>query len=1696
MIPARLRWQQPLPLLVVAAVLAALLFGLTDSSLQRLVLLRGGVNGSGTYYYDAGETSVSAPQSSVQASPASVPADGSSTSSVTVTVRNDQGDLIAGSLLSLATNRPGNDTVTASSTTTDTQGQVIFNVSSTLTGTSIYTATGDGVTVTQTATVTFTAPPVSASLSTVTAAPSNVPADGVAASTVTVTVRDTASTPAAGKTVTLDSDRTGDTITSTQSVTDTSGIATFTIASAAPGTSTLTATTDGVTLGQTATVTFTDILTAAFTFTDTGIAPTIAGVSAGATITLTNNSSAPVDLALVRVGDSDFLTPPPINSAPLLENGPVESTLFSLLPGESETRRLVLTGAYSLGPIDAGQEDLALLIVVPPTGGTGNISGTVIDATSGNAPLAGAEVRLRVQAGGTIPSHEAAATQTDGQGTYTFSEVAPSSLLGADSYRVVAVASGKARQAYSGRTDAGDPVVVTAGQATSGVDFALDAGGTLSGTVRRADGSPLDDATISVTATAVDNSGVADPAVAPFTTLADVAGGTYALPHLVPGTYRLAAQSLAGRDYAPTWYPDQPVESAATLVAVGAGAVVSAVDPALPATDTLPPTVSAVSPASSGVLTEAVVSYTLAQPATTGEVRFEQSGSAPLVATLSGNDLTASAHTDVLLPISLVPDVSYTVTWDFANHGGASSVSSGAVTFVPPDRVSVGDSAVTTTPVNAAVDADGTQALTLLVTLRNADGLPLPGRAVEVASSRNVTAPLNQVSPPVDVISPSAAVTDGSGVAVVTVRSDVPGTATLTVSAHQSANDPNTLVMVSTLSASFQSLSLSRGADERTVVAGGTTSGDITLSTVAGFGGTSGRTVNLAVQVTTLSGVPVTEITASISPNAQPVLVAEGTAIQTITLTVPPSGTAGDFHVVVTAQPVDNPALVVEFPTPLLLHVSDYTVALALVTPDTELIPPEESLLASEITQGRQRQATLTVCGLNGFAGDVSLVVNTQPALLLGSLQVQTDGAFGLSASTTLSLSGTPAECAEATVTISAPTSAPLQTFALAASGSAFVDGATVDRDASPVTVTVVPPTVAIVALPVASGAEPFTPQGLTVQMGQTVRWKNTDTSSRRIVGAAGVFASGPIPAGGSYQQRFDTPGLVFYQDAADGNLRGVIRVVEVTDATVSGLLTGVDANDRLAGATVEVLDSSGTLVAITESGPDGTYQVIVLGIPDPATSYTLKVAVPGWPEVARDLSLTAGDVAVESFQLSAAPQAGAGAQHLVEVVVVNGPDGQGVVGVVREGTTVVAERTDGSETTVPISPEVGTNGLALPVEIHVGAGSWQLVVDEPGYVPAIEVLGQVSGSQDRTLTLVPRPAQLALRLARVPLGTSLLSCSSAVTGLNPPYITSPSGLLALDVVLTLDEGASATGAQFTLAYDPQVFTLVDAAGQPASTIFPCETFSQELANAVDASTGTVQFAAGVGVNGGVGASLGAGEHPLARLLVRAEVVDPGSLIEFVDDVLPFEPAVTGPDTEVNLLHDTIGATVRVRPGVPVAGVVRLRQGRDLTGTEIADSRTRLVRVRVFQPGVLPGDERELVATRDVVTDSSGRFEVIVAGLSVGPAYVVNVQAPRSVSRDQPFTVGQVVDFEALPVGDANGDDVVNILDFAVLVREFGQSGDTLRADFREDGTLNVLDYSLLVAGNFGEFGTLAGSGLLGPEPVFLQSQPPLLASN
>ncbi|MHB8464948.1 MAG: Ig-like domain-containing protein, partial [Acidimicrobiales bacterium] len=138
---------------------------------------------SGSYTIMAGE--VDASHSTVAASPASVPADGSTTSSVTVTLSDINGNPVSGKTVSLAANGGGSVITPASGISTAT-GEVTFTVKDAKPESVIYTATDttDSVPIAQTATVTF-AGPGDASHSTVAASPASVPADGSTASTVT-----------------------------------------------------------------------------------------------------------------------------------------------------------------------------------------------------------------------------------------------------------------------------------------------------------------------------------------------------------------------------------------------------------------------------------------------------------------------------------------------------------------------------------------------------------------------------------------------------------------------------------------------------------------------------------------------------------------------------------------------------------------------------------------------------------------------------------------------------------------------------------------------------------------------------------------------------------------------------------------------------------------------------------------------------------------------------------------------------------------------------------------------------------------------------------------------------------------------------------------------------------------------------------------------------------------------------------------------------------------------------------------------------------------------------------------------------------------------------------------------------------------------------------------------------------------------
>src|SRR5205085_1385974 len=202
---------------------------------------------------------VSAGASTVAASPSSVVADNSTTSTITVTLKDAQGNPVAGKDVSLDQGA-GSSTIATVSGTTDAAGHASFTVKDGTVESVTYTATDttDGLDVTQTAGVSFTLGPVSATASTASASPASLTADGSSTSTVTVTLKDDYGHAVPGKAVSLAQGAGSSTITTVSGTTNASGVATFSVKSTHAETVTYTATdtTDSTTVGQTAAVPF------------------------------------------------------------------------------------------------------------------------------------------------------------------------------------------------------------------------------------------------------------------------------------------------------------------------------------------------------------------------------------------------------------------------------------------------------------------------------------------------------------------------------------------------------------------------------------------------------------------------------------------------------------------------------------------------------------------------------------------------------------------------------------------------------------------------------------------------------------------------------------------------------------------------------------------------------------------------------------------------------------------------------------------------------------------------------------------------------------------------------------------------------------------------------------------------------------------------------------------------------------------------------------------------------------------------------------------------------------------------------------------------------------------------------------------------------------------------------------------------
>ena len=172
----------------------------------------------------------------------------------------------------------------------------------------------------------------------------------------------------------------------------------------------------------------------------------------------------------------------------------------------------------------------------------------------------------------------------------------------------------------------------------------------------------------------------------------------------------------------------------------------------------------------------------------------------------------------------------------------------------------------------------------------------------------------------------------------------------------------------------------------------------------------------------------------------------------------------------------------------------------------------------------------------------------------------------------------------------------------------------------------------AVAALAVAAPAEAatvtvrivragFTPAAVTINFGDTVVWRNADTTNHQVVADSGAFASPILRPGQSFSFTFRTSGTFRYRDALEPAERGRVVVrgpppsvslgasQSIVVAGQTTTLTGT-ISTRQAGETVTLYhaphgQTSLIQLAVVLTGAGGTYSYTT--IPSRLTSYEAR---------------------------------------------------------------------------------------------------------------------------------------------------------------------------------------------------------------------------------------------------------------------------------------------------------------------------------------------------------------------------------------------------------------------------------------------------------------------------------------------------------
>lgn len=230
----------------------------------------------------------------------------------------------------------------------------------------------------------------------------------------------------------------------------------------------------------------------------------------------------------------------------------------------------VLTDATPVAVADSSEITGIDFEMIPLASGTGRISGTVLDRGS-TLPVGGAQIEVYLPANPFF-SHS---TVSRDDGTYVLD-----GLL-AGEYLVRAQARGYLPQYYdkAAMPAHATPVAVPDSGEVAQIDFALDPGGTITGVVTRADGTPIPGALVQAATS------VSDPGVSPIAGgraafglgIADE-NGEYEITGLPTGDYFVNAQVWNAWSWEVQWYKEAETPQTATPVHVEQGQTTPDID--------------------------------------------------------------------------------------------------------------------------------------------------------------------------------------------------------------------------------------------------------------------------------------------------------------------------------------------------------------------------------------------------------------------------------------------------------------------------------------------------------------------------------------------------------------------------------------------------------------------------------------------------------------------------------------------------------------------------------------------------------------------------------------------------------------------------------------------------------------------------------------------------------------------------------------------------------------------------------------------------------------------------------------------------------------------------------------------------------------------------------------------------------------